>query len=80
LHTPLGVELSKIAVIGTGYVGLTTSIGMASLGHDVIGYDIDSAKVDMLKAGKLPIHEPGLDVILDDVLKSGNLQATSDLS
>jgi UDPglucose 6-dehydrogenase len=80
LHTPLGVELSKIAVIGTGYVGLTTSIGMASLGHDVIGYDIDSAKVDMLKAGKLPIHEPGLDVILDAVLKSGNLQATSDLA
>ncbi len=53
---------------------------MASLGHDVIGYDIDSAKVDMLKAGKLPIHEPGLDVILDAVLKSGNLQATSDLA
>ena len=53
---------------------------MASLGHDVIGYDIDSAKVDMLKAGKLPIHEPGLDVILAAVLKSGNLQATSDLA
>ena len=53
---------------------------MASLGHDVIGYDIDSAKVDMLKSGKLPIHEPGLDVILDAVLKSGNLQATSDLA
>ena len=72
--------MSKIAVIGTGYVGLTTSIGMASLGHDVIGYDIDSAKVEMLKAGKLPIHEPGLDVILHAVLKSGNLQATSDLA
>ena len=72
--------MSKIAVIGTGYVGLTTSIGMASLGHDVIGYDIDSAKVDMLKAGKLPIHEPGLDVILAAVLKSGNLQATSNLA
>ncbi len=72
--------MSKIAVIGTGYVGLTTSIGMASLGHDVIGYDIDSAKVDMLKAGRLPIHEPGLDLILDAVLKSGNLEATSDLA
>ena len=72
--------MSKIAVIGTGYVGLTTSIGMASLGHDVIGFDIDSVKVEMLKAGKLPIHEPGLDVILSDVLRSGKLQATSDLS
>ena len=72
--------MSKIAVIGTGYVGLTTSIGLASLGHEVIGYDIDSAKVEMLKAGKLPIHEPGLDVILAAVLKSKNLQATSDLA
>lgn len=53
---------------------------MASLGHEVIGYDINAAKVDMLKAGKLPIHEPGLDVILDAVLRSGNLQATSDLA
>lgn len=53
---------------------------MASLGHEVIGFDINAAKVDMLKAGKLPIYEPGLDVILDAVLKSGNLQATSDLA
>ena len=72
--------MSKIAVIGTGYVGLTTSIGLASLGHQVIGYDVDPAKVEMLKGGKLPIHEPGLGEILTDVLKSGNLQATSDLA
>ena len=72
--------MSKIAVIGTGYVGLTTSIGLANLGHAVIGYDIDSNKVDSLKAGKLSIHEPGLGIILDKVLKSGNLTATSDLS
>lgn len=53
---------------------------MASLGHDVIGYDINAAKVEMLKSGKLPIHEPGLDLILDAVLKSGKLQATTDLA
>ena len=52
---------------------------MASLGHEVIGYDIDSSKVDLLKAGKLPIHEPGLDVILSEVLKSGKLIPTSNL-
>jgi UDPglucose 6-dehydrogenase len=72
--------LSKIAVIGTGYVGLTTSIGLASLGHQVIGYDLDPAKVEMLQAGKLPIHEPGLGEILSAGIKSGNLQFTSQLS
>ena len=72
--------MSKIAVIGTGYVGLTTSIGLASLGHQVVGYDVDPAKVEMLQAGKLPIHEPGLGEILGDVLKSGNLKTTSVLS
>jgi UDPglucose 6-dehydrogenase len=72
--------LSKIAVIGTGYVGLTTSIGLASLGHQVIGYDVDPAKVELLQAGTLPIHEPGLGEILADVLKSGNLKITSVLS
>ena len=72
--------MSKIAVIGTGYVGLTTSIGLASLGHHVVGYDVDPAKVELLQAGTLPIHEPGLGEILADVLKSGNLKITSVLS
>ena len=70
----------KVAVIGTGYVGLTTAIGLASLGHDVVGYDIDPSKVDQLKAGILPIHEPGLDQMLTDVLASGKLRATSKLA
>jgi UDPglucose 6-dehydrogenase len=61
-------------------VGLTTSIGLASLGHQVIGYDLDPVKVELLQAGKLPIHEPGLGEILIDVLGSGNLQSTSVLS
>jgi UDPglucose 6-dehydrogenase len=72
--------LSKIAVIGTGYVGLTTSIGLASLGHQVTGYDLDPKKVEMLKAGNLPIHEPGLGEILGKVLKTRNLMTTSVLS
>ena len=70
----------KVAVIGTGYVGLTTSIGLASLGHDVVGYDIDPSKVDQLKAGILPIYEPGLDQMLTDVLATGKLRATSKLA
>lgn len=72
--------MSKIAVIGTGYVGLTTSIGLATLGHDVVGYDINPSKIEMLKSGKLPIHEPGLDEMLVEVLQSGKLTATSDLA
>ena len=61
-------------------MGLTTAIGLASLGHEVVGYDIDPAKVDFLKGGILPIHEPGLDQMLTDALASGNLRATSELS
>ena len=72
--------MSKIAVIGTGYVGLTTSIGLASLGHQVVGFDVDPAKVELIQAGTLPIHEPGLGEILAEVLQSGNLQTTSVLS
>ena len=72
--------MSKIAVIGTGYVGLTTSIGLASLGHKVVGYDLDPEKVEMLQRGSLPIHEPGLGDLLVAGIKSGNLQTTSDLS
>jgi len=57
----------KVAVIGTGYVGLTTGVALAYLGHDVTGMDKDNAKVEMLKAGKVPIHEPGLPELLSSV-------------
>lgn len=70
----------KVAVIGTGYVGLTTAIGLASLGHEVVGYDIDPGKVEQLKAGILPIHEPGLDQMLTAALSNGKLRATAELS
>lgn len=51
----------NILVIGTGYVGLTTSACLASLGHRVVGYDVDARKIAMLKAGTLPIYEEGLE-------------------
>ncbi|PYE55752.1 UDP-glucose dehydrogenase family protein [Deinococcus yavapaiensis] len=50
----------KVAIVGTGYVGLGTAIMLAYLGHDVVGLDVDAAKVDMLRRGQLPIYEPGL--------------------
>ncbi len=64
---------SRIAVIGTGYVGLTTGACFASLGHDVLCADIDPVKVDMLKAGKIPIHEDGLEAIVQEAMEAGNL-------
>ncbi|MEO0265524.1 MAG: UDP-glucose/GDP-mannose dehydrogenase family protein [candidate division WOR-3 bacterium] len=54
----------KVTVIGLGYVGLVTSIGLAELGHDVMGYDVDVDKISKLKGGHLPIFEPLLDEIL----------------
>jgi len=53
-----------IGVIGVGYVGLVTAACFADLGHTVICRDIDPAKVDMLRAGNVPLHEPGLDDLI----------------
>lgn len=74
------VKMSKIAVIGTGYVGLTSAIGLASLGHEVAGYDINESKIEKLKNGELPIYEPGLDDLHSLAVKTGKLAFTSDLS
>ena len=60
----------KLAVIGTGYVGLVSAACFAELGHHVIGVDIDVAKVEMLKAGKSPIFDPGLEELIEKGLES----------
>ena len=62
-----------IAVIGTGYVGLTTAVCLASSGHDVTAVDIDEDKVRLLSSGQTPIHEPGLADLLKEGLSSGRL-------
>ncbi|MEM9467305.1 MAG: UDP-glucose/GDP-mannose dehydrogenase family protein [Actinomycetota bacterium] len=64
---------STIAVIGTGYVGLTTGACFAHLGHRVICADIDPSKVDRLNQGEIPIHEAGLEEIVRDAMDAGNL-------
>ncbi|MDW3217959.1 MAG: UDP-glucose/GDP-mannose dehydrogenase family protein [Acidimicrobiales bacterium] len=64
---------SKIAVIGTGYVGLTTGACFAHLGHEVICADIVPEKVEMLREGEVPIHEAGLPELVRDGIDSGRL-------
>ncbi len=65
--------MSKIAVIGTGYVGLTTGACFAHIGHDVICADIDAAKVDRLQRGEIPILEAGLDNLVREGVANGRL-------
>jgi UDPglucose 6-dehydrogenase len=68
---PMG---SRIAVIGTGYVGLTTGACLAHLGHDVVCADVDSDKVERLERGEIPILEAGLEEIVREGLQSGRLR------
>lgn len=71
----------RVAVIGgSGYVGLITSLGLAELGHHVIGVDIDHAKVEMLQAGRLPFFEAGAESVLQRTLEAGHLRFTTDLA
>lgn len=66
--------MSKIAVIGTGYVGLTTGACFSALGHDVVCADIDEDKVRRLQAGEIPILEAGLEEIVREGIDSGRLR------
>ncbi|MBK7406777.1 MAG: UDP-glucose/GDP-mannose dehydrogenase family protein [Saprospirales bacterium] len=70
----------KIAVIGTGYVGLVTGTCFAETGNQVICVDIDAQKVARLQNGEIPIFEPGLDVLFDRNTRQGRLKFTTDLA
>jgi UDPglucose 6-dehydrogenase len=69
----------KIGVIGTGYVGLVTAVGLADLGHHVIGTDKVTEKIEKASRGIVPIYEPGLEELLKKNLNQGNLSFNSDL-
>ena len=69
----------KITVIGAGYVGLVSGACLAEMGNHVVCLDVDPRKIDMLNKGEIPIHEPGLDQVVQRNAAAGRLQFTTDV-
>lgn len=70
----------RLSVIGCGYLGAVHAAAMASIGHDVVGIDVDERKIESLSKGDAPFFEPGLQEILTAGIASGNLRFTTDMS
>jgi UDPglucose 6-dehydrogenase len=70
----------KITVIGTGYVGLVTGACLAEMGNDVVCLDIDPRKIEILNNGGVPIHEPGLDKVVQRNAAAGRLRFTTEVA
>ncbi|MGC5224393.1 UDP-glucose dehydrogenase family protein [Micromonospora sp. DT81.3] len=69
-----------MSVIGCGYLGAVHAAAMTSIGHDVVGIDVDEPKIQALAAGKAPFFEPGLPELLTEGVASGRLRFTTDMS
>ena len=70
----------RIAMIGTGYVGLVSGVCFSDFGHDVVCVDKDASKIERLENGEIPIYEPGLDTLMAKNVEAGRLSFTLDLS
>ena len=66
----------RLSVIGTGYLGATHAACMAELGFEVIGLDVDPRKIEILRSGRVPFYEPGLDEVLARNIAAGRLTFT----
>ena len=69
----------KIGIIGTGYVGLPTGVGMAELGNEVVCIDREQSKIDALKAGKITLYEDGLEELFNKNIKAGRIKFTTSM-
>ena len=69
----------KIAIVGSGYVGLVTGVCLADFGHDVVCIDTDTRKIEALKQGEIPIYEPGLSELVKANVAAGRLSFTTQL-
>src|SRR5438874_10466541 len=74
---PSGAARPRLTFLGTGYLGATYAICFAEMGYDVLGSDVDEAKIAKLAAGEVPFHEPGLDELLRKNLSTGRLRFTT---
>jgi UDPglucose 6-dehydrogenase len=70
----------RISVIGCGYLGAVHAACLASLGHEVVGIDVDAERVGVLARGTAPFHEPGFDEVLSEATRSGNVRWTTDIA
>ncbi len=70
----------SIAVIGTGYVGLVTGTCLADVGNNVLCIDVDPEKIEKLRAGTVPIYEPGLDLVLERTIREERIRFSMDLA
>ena len=70
----------KISIYGTGYVGLVMGACLSDAGHEVVCMDVDTAKIEGLQQGRIPMYEPGLEAIVLNNHSAGRLQFTTDAS
>src|SRR5512139_2189297 len=70
----------NVTIVGTGYVGLVTGACLADMGNQVLGLDVDAAKVKALNAGRIPIYEPGLEAVVKRNHAAGRLSFTTDVA
>ncbi|MEU7907825.1 UDP-glucose/GDP-mannose dehydrogenase family protein [Actinoplanes sp. NPDC049118] len=77
VEPPSGAARPRLAFLGTGYLGATYAICFAELGYEVLGFDVDEAKIAKLSAGQVPFHEAGLDDLLRSNLAAGRLRFTT---